>query len=273
MTANQANAKSFNPNELNLVRVATYQRIIQASDERVWENVLDWEHLPWLHESSFDLCDLDAAGTWGWRTWSNTDRTDHIELTVAENSSYVARSYKASQQISEIWTRVMPRGEQTRVEVEFWLPDIEDEHKAAIGDMMLSLYTTLWDEDEAMMVERQRRLDERRSRNSETALGNVKELEQRLAQAEQVCFQLRGREFQLRLYAGEIIAHSAICPHLLGPLTDCNIDEGSITCPWHGYRFDVESGSCQSPATATCRLPAPPSLIREGDQLIARYQD
>ncbi len=33
--------------------VGFYRRTIRASLSRVWENVLDWEHLPWLHRSSF----------------------------------------------------------------------------------------------------------------------------------------------------------------------------------------------------------------------------
>jgi len=39
------------------------------------------------------------------------------------------------------------------------------------------------------------------------------------------------------------IAHSAICPHLLGPLDDSMVNvDGSISCPWHGYRFNMETG-------------------------------
>ena len=36
-----------------LISVAVYRRRIGASLERVWENVRDWEHLPWLHRQSF----------------------------------------------------------------------------------------------------------------------------------------------------------------------------------------------------------------------------
>jgi hypothetical protein len=32
---------------------AVYERVIHASLERIWENVLDWEHLPWLHPETF----------------------------------------------------------------------------------------------------------------------------------------------------------------------------------------------------------------------------
>jgi hypothetical protein len=51
----------------DLTTVATYRRTIGASAERVWENVLDWEHLPWLHSGSFSDIVCNGAGEWGWR--------------------------------------------------------------------------------------------------------------------------------------------------------------------------------------------------------------
>jgi hypothetical protein len=33
-----------------LTLAATYKREVHAGIERIWENVLDWEHLPALHE-------------------------------------------------------------------------------------------------------------------------------------------------------------------------------------------------------------------------------
>src|SRR5262249_61059147 len=38
---------------MRITRVATYQRTVRASLARVRENVLDWEHLPWLHPETF----------------------------------------------------------------------------------------------------------------------------------------------------------------------------------------------------------------------------
>ena len=39
--------------EKPLTRVGVYQRTVGVSTERVWENVHDWAHLPWLHGASF----------------------------------------------------------------------------------------------------------------------------------------------------------------------------------------------------------------------------
>src|SRR2546428_8750866 len=54
-------------NSETLTLVATYRRTIRASLERIWENVLDWEHLPWLHRGSFLDVQLRARDPEGWR--------------------------------------------------------------------------------------------------------------------------------------------------------------------------------------------------------------
>jgi len=58
---------------LELALAATYSRVVRAGIERIWENVLDWEHLPALHEIYFNHVALIDIGSWGWR----------VELTKA----------------------------------------------------------------------------------------------------------------------------------------------------------------------------------------------
>ena len=264
MNALQSNAIEFNPNQLALTRVASYQRTILAPLERVWENVLDWEHLPHLHASSFDYIELDDAGDWGWRTWSDKGHASHVELCVAKGESYVARSYHGGQQVSEIWTTLKPQANSTAINVEFYFPDVDQTAIGNLADLMLTLYSRLWDEDEAMMRERQRRLQEERDASNSRDLGNREILLQRLAAGEQILFQIRRREYQLRYHGGELIAHPTICPHLLGPLLDSDLTDGRLTCPWHGYQFDLETGTCVAPRHARCSLP-PNAELRETD--------
>jgi nitrite reductase/ring-hydroxylating ferredoxin subunit len=41
------------------------------------------------------------------------------------------------------------------------------------------------------------------------------------------------------------------CSHLSGPLSDGELDDGCITCPWHGSVFRLSDGSvARGPATA-----------------------
>ena len=74
---------------------ATYEREVAASLERVWENVYDWEHLPWLHSDSFSSIELQAAAPWGWRARirSRGAAESVVELvTDKPNSRYVSRT-------------------------------------------------------------------------------------------------------------------------------------------------------------------------------------
>jgi len=70
---------------MSLVPVATYDRTITASLERVWENVLDWEHLPWLHSTSFAGVHLLEERRDGWRaevTLQPASATHEAEIDV-----------------------------------------------------------------------------------------------------------------------------------------------------------------------------------------------
>jgi nitrite reductase (NADH) small subunit len=54
-------------------------------------------------------------------------------------------------------------------------------------------------------------------------------------------------EFEGRVYAlynikGVISAIDGICPHQGGPLADGLLEGTMVTCPWHGWQFDVCTG-------------------------------
>ena len=267
MTAQQSNPLDRNPNQLPMTRVATYERCIDATIDRVWENVLDWEHLPWLHDSSFDYVSLDTAGEWGWRTWSNPEQTEHVELCVnRDESEYVARSYRQGEQVSEIWTCLAPNGDKTDITVSFDLPNIPAKKKDKLGDIFLGLYTRLWDEDEAMMQQRQKRLNLRYERSNDRAGKNQLTLDKPLNTPLTVTV---GRsEWTIRELDDQLIVHSAICPHLLGPLDQSAKTDGrSVQCPWHGYRFDMVSGECLTDSAAPCKLKTPPKLEETANQI------
>ncbi|MCX2979698.1 Rieske (2Fe-2S) protein [Halieaceae bacterium IMCC14734] len=260
MSALQADPLNRNPNGLELVSVATYTRLVGASIERVWENVLDWEHLPHLHDTSFSFSELDEAGAWGWRCWSDAEHVGHIELCVMSDR-YVARTYSHGKQFSEIWTGLRSQGDATAVEVEFLVADVAADQVDGMGQIYRDVYQQLWDEDEAMMRERQRRLDERRSADAQVVLGTEAAVAQRLP----FRFQWRRQEFELIERDSQLLAVPTICPHLLGPLATDLTNPDVLSCPWHGYQFDRRSGDCLSPVGARCRLPAAPVLsIRDG---------
>ncbi len=45
--------------------------------------------------------------------------------------------------------------------------------------------------------------------------------------------------------AGDFHALDGICPHQGGPLGKGQLEGHVVTCPWHGWQFDVRSGQHQ----------------------------
>ena len=53
-----------------------------------------------------------------------------------------------------------------------------------------------------------------------------------------------GQEIALFKVDGKVCALHAVCPHQGGPLAEGGIDGNVVTCPWHGWQFDVKTGTC-----------------------------
>ncbi|HEV8436753.1 MAG TPA: Rieske 2Fe-2S domain-containing protein [Methylomirabilota bacterium] len=46
------------------------------------------------------------------------------------------------------------------------------------------------------------------------------------------------------------------CPHRGGPLGEGDLDAGVVTCPWHGWRWDVTTGAnANNPAVKVSCFP------------------
>ncbi len=233
------NPCSVDPLGLGLVLAGTYERQLGASLARVWENVYDWEHLPWLHDSTFKSIRLEANGDWGWRARASTtpqpDDGGLIELvTDKPNHRYVARTIDGPGKGSEIWTNLeVIDDHKTGVQVKFLVPPMEGVDPKDIGDVLGAVYQTLWDEDEAMMVARQQELDRGRLDPPTETLDIGTDLPQTIEWA--------GHKVRIVELKGDLVAYSLRCPHILGPLDEAEIKDGCVTCPWHGYKFDVRT--------------------------------
>lgn len=46
--------------------------------------------------------------------------------------------------------------------------------------------------------------------------------------------------------AGAFHATTNVCPHAGGPLGEGTLDGRDLTCPYHGWTFDVVSGACKT---------------------------
>lgn len=56
-----------------------------------------------------------------------------------------------------------------------------------------------------------------------------------------------GRQLALFNVGGTFSAIDNTCCHRGGPLGDGELDGATVTCPWHGWQYDVTSGKCLAP--------------------------
>jgi len=60
--------------------------------------------------------------------------------------------------------------------------------------------------------------------------------------------EVEGRQVALFNAGGRVYATANECAHRGGPLGEGRLDGTTVTCPWHGFRFDVATGQCLTAA-------------------------
>jgi hypothetical protein len=200
----------------------TYRRRVNASLERIWENVFDWEHLAHLHDGSFSDCVLVDSGLWGWSVDLTTlgGTPQRIDLRAdREAGRYVSTTIEGSTKGTEIRVVLEPLGTNlVDVTVEFHLPETRPDRLEALGEAYCAAYAKLWDEDEVMMQARERALA-RRTTPDRTAPALDLGAEQAVRAMLPMPFEFGGAMFRLIELEGSLVAHSAVCPHWLGRWT------------------------------------------------------
>ena len=56
-------------------------------------------------------------------------------------------------------------------------------------------------------------------------------------------FQVGGKAIAIANVSGKLHAINSICAHQGGPLGEGELEGQIVTCPWHGWQFDVTSGT------------------------------
>lgn len=65
---------------------------------------------------------------------------------------------------------------------------------------------------------------------------------------------------------GEFYAVSNECPHMGGPLGEGSLDGAVVTCPWHGWRFNVKTGV--SPVVPTAKVKTYKVVVQGNDVFV-----
>lgn len=70
----------------------------------------------------------------------------------------------------------------------------------------------------------------RAARKDEIPAGSIRE------------FQIEGKTIALANVAGKFFAINNTCLHRGGPLAEGELVGSNVTCPWHGWQYDVTNG-------------------------------
>ncbi len=265
--------------------LGNYVRRMPTNLKRMMENAYDWEHLPFVHPQAFSSIAIAEEGRWGWRAEVGLPAetgggTQLIELLVDPAAGYWATTVvEGLGQGTQIHTQARDvtdgagAAEEIEVDVRFYLPQAPetDEQSAMILGYLQAQYAGLYDQDEALMVARQDALDKTRDFASDRGLPDTVTLgaASALDKSKTHSVALSSGDVAVRFHEGAWIAHAAVCPHLLGPLADAPINDGVLTCPWHGYRFPVEGGREVDGKPCTLAASAVVAIV-EGELRISR---
>ncbi|HEX5042772.1 MAG TPA: Rieske 2Fe-2S domain-containing protein [Candidatus Polarisedimenticolaceae bacterium] len=81
-----------------------------------------------------------------------------------------------------------------------------------------------------------------------------------------------GHRIAILRQGSRMVAVADACPHMGASLADGRIEDGIVTCPWHGWRYDVATGKGLAPAR-------PWACVRtfevklEGDDVLVRIPE
>ncbi len=74
------------------------------------------------------------------------------------------------------------------------------------------------------------------------------------------------RDIAIARVGDEVFALSNVCRHAFGPLADGFMDGYEVMCPWHGWRYDVRTGTTDHPNTDVSTFPV---TLRDGLVLVS----
>ena len=113
--------------------LGTYRRVLPVSVERLYENAIDWEHLAYLHRSSFARVECLEAGAWGFRArvWSQPyDAQLYVRHRVEARSRLSPLDHlyssRAPAMAARFWMHAFPVAErETHIVVDYFRPRLE----------------------------------------------------------------------------------------------------------------------------------------------------
>lgn len=79
-------------------------------------------------------------------------------------------------------------------------------------------------------------------------------------------FEVGGKAVAVFNVNGQFVAVDGACPHRGGPLGEGYLENAVVTCPWHGWQFDVTTGV--SPVNPATKVPIYPVKVEGPDLFV-----
>lgn len=210
-----------------LLKIAGYKRHINSNHERMFENVLDWEHLPHLHSRTFSSINLLAKGEKTLKfevgLWpaifglKQTIRLQACKLRGIWNVRVIS-GFMQGLIIRSCVSPETPEGFEVRID--FYIPRTKW-YLAPLGPVLKFSYHRLYDEDVAMMTSRQIFLDSRSTNPKKFSENNLKLGKEKDIQCPHP-FTFQNKAYLLGKIDDNWIAYSAYCPHLQRPFNEAD---------------------------------------------------
>ncbi len=74
-----------------------------------------------------------------------------------------------------------------------------------------------------------------------------------IPEGERLCVDFEGEKVAIFNVDGTFYALSDMCPHAGGPLSEGFIENGKVSCPWHGWSFDLDPEKTEAPNDMLCK--------------------
>jgi hypothetical protein len=187
--------------------VGTYVRDLGARTARLIENALDWEHLPFVHASSFGSISIVSGDAGGWVADATLTGGMAVSISLTldpDRMGWVTVTSSGGNVVGRIESRVEETGRDTcRVSVTFIVPGLAQDQRAAAGAYYTTLYAQLYDEDEALMIARAKAIEAGAAAHKQSRI--------------------------VTLASGQMANIPLVCPHQGLPLTGDPDGDGIIT--------------------------------------------
>jgi nitrite reductase (NADH) small subunit len=85
-----------------------------------------------------------------------------------------------------------------------------------------------------------------------------------IAPGQAIAVEAQGHRIAVFNVNGEFHAIGDTCTHRGGPLSQGNVEGSTVTCPWHGAKYDIRTGHVMAPP-APADVPSYKVVVEDGE--------